>query len=558
MEARSKIAVKFLPSLADFAFLMPLLYLFGRMDGAKTLLGDCDTGWHIRTGEWIIANGWVPFRDVFSFTKPGAPWFAWEWLSDVFFARLNALGGLMAVVLFSALLLSSTYAALFLLVRRKSNPIVALVVTMVATAASSIHWLARPHLFTLFFLVIFYAALEQVREGRTRLLGVPILAALPVISILWTNLHAGFFVGVLIIWAYGGGEILRLVFSANAADRRPAWLLARRYFLSGFACLAASLVNPYTYHLNVHMAKYLNDPYNSQHIIEFLSLSFHHPIAIFFEVMLVLSVAAVFWNLRQGRYTEALLVFVWAHGALLAARNIPIFAIVAAPPIAATIQQWLLGVPELNVAGWVREAARRFNRLAEETAETDGIPRLHLVSVLAVLIVAALIYAPHPPKKFRSEFDPTFYPAGALATLRSDPAGRVFTHDEWGDYLIYRLYPAHKVYVDGRSDFYGDDFEEKKYIDVISVKYDWEKTLSDFGVDTILMPPSAPLSGALKESSRWRVVYDDGIALVFRPVSRTGSVQVSAANSGGGEGRDREVTKTLKSDQGITATKPKT
>src|ERR1019366_8122906 len=134
MEARSKVVVKFLPSLADFAFLMPLLYLFGRMDGAKTLLGDCDTGWHIRTGEWIIANGWVPFRDVFSFTKPGAPWFAWEWLSDVFFAKLNALGGLRVVVLFGALLLSITYTALFMLVRRKSNPIVALMVTMVAAA----------------------------------------------------------------------------------------------------------------------------------------------------------------------------------------------------------------------------------------------------------------------------------------------------------------------------------------------------------------------------------------------------------------------------------------
>ena len=73
----------------------------------------------------------------------------------------------------------------------------------------------------------------------------------------------------------------------------------------------------------------------------------------------------------------------------------------------------------------------------------------------------------------------------------------------------------HKVFVDGRSDFYGDDFEAK-YIDVLNVKYGWEKTLSGFGVDTILLPPSAPLSGALKESSRWRVVYDDGIALVFR------------------------------------------
>jgi hypothetical protein len=90
------------------------------------------------------------------------------------------------------------------------------------------------------------------------------------------------------------------------------------------------------------------------------------------------------------------------------------------------------------------------------------------------------------------------------------------------------------------------------------VKYDWEKTLSGFGVDTILMPPSAPLSGALKESSHWRVVYDDGVALVFRSASRPGGVQVSAAHGVSGDGRDREVTKTLNGDHQITATKPKT
>ena len=557
MEARPQSVVKFLPSLADFAFLMPIAFLFGRMNGVKTLLGDCDTGWHIRTGEWIIANGWVPVRDIFSFSKPGEPWYAWEWLSDVLFAKLNALGGLQAVAMFAILMLSVTFGALFLLVRRKANPIIAVLVTMVATAAASIHWLARPHLFTLLFMVLFYAALELVDEGRTRLAGVPILAALPVITILWTNLHGGFFVGTLMIMAYGGGETLRLIFCPNDEDRRPAWLKARSYYLSGLACLAASLINPYTYHLHVHRAQYLRDPWNSEHIREFLSPSFHHPTAIFFEALLVLAVATAVRNLRQGRFTEALLIVVWAHGGLLASRNIPIFAIAAAPPVAAAIQQWLLHVPEMNVAGWLRTAAGRFNKVAQETGETDAIRRLHLVSVLGLLLVAAVVCAPHPPKKFRAEFDPDVYPAAALATLRSDPAGRIFTHDEWGDYLIYSLYPGHKVFVDGRSDFYGDDFEEK-YVDVLNVKYGWEKILSGFGVDTILLPPSSPLSGALKESSRWRVVYDDGIALVFRSAQRTAGVQVSAVNSGGGEGRDREVTKTLTRDPAITETKPKT
>src|SRR5205809_1977441 len=139
----SQFAVKLLPSLTDFAFLMPIVFLFGRMEGVKTLLSDCDTGWHIRTGEWILANHWVPVRDVFSFSKAGAPWFAWEWLSDVLFAALNARGGLQAVVLFSIVMLSVTFTALFLLVRRKANPVVAIAVTMLAAAASSIHWLAR-------------------------------------------------------------------------------------------------------------------------------------------------------------------------------------------------------------------------------------------------------------------------------------------------------------------------------------------------------------------------------------------------------------------------------
>src|ERR1051325_7281137 len=230
MEASSsKFVVKLLPSLTDFAFLMPIVFLFGRMEGVKTLLSDCDTGWHIRTGEWILANGWGPAQDVFSVSEPGAPWDAWEWLSHIVLAKINALGGLQAVVLFSILMLSVTFTGLFLLVRRKASPVVAIAMTMLAAAASSIHWLARPHLFTLFFLVLFYAGLEQVREGRARVAGIPILAAFPVITILWTNLHGGFFVGTLMIGAYGAAELFQTLCAHENIERRPGLLKARAY-----------------------------------------------------------------------------------------------------------------------------------------------------------------------------------------------------------------------------------------------------------------------------------------------------------------------------------------
>ena len=103
--------------------------------------------------------------------------------------------------------------------------------------------------------------------------------------------------------------------------------------------------------------------------------------------------------------------------------------------------------------------------------------------------MAALLFAPAPPQPFRAEYDPQTFPAAAVETLRGDPAARIFTYDAWGGYLIYRLYPRTRVFVDGRSDFYGADFSEK-YLDVLNVKYDWEKTLGRFGVNTILLPTS--------------------------------------------------------------------
>lgn len=526
---RPQFAIKLLPSIADFAFLLPMLFLFGRMGGVKALLGDGDTGWHIRTGEWILSNHRVPADDFFSFTKPGQPWVAWEWLSDVVFAWLNAHGGLASVLLVSILLVSITFALLFRLARRKSNLVVAFLVLLLAIATSSVHWLARPHLFSLLFLVLFYSVLERVREGKGRIFGVPSLALLPVATILWTNLHAGFFVGIILIGAYGAGEVLKFVLAPDTSSLKAERLRAKAYFLTAAACLVASLLNPYSYHLHSHVLQYLGDPYQSAHIVEFLTLSFHHPMALFFECLLAAGVGAALWNLTQGSYTEAILVVIFGHAALLAARNLPLFAIVATPIVAAAVDQVIGRLPKWNLAAWLRLSAARFLTIAREAGEMEAVPRWHLASAAGVMILAALLYAKAPPRLFRAEYDPAAYPAAALAVLENDQSLRIFTNAEWGGYLIYRLYPRIRVFIDGRSDFYGSIFGQK-YIDVMNVKYGWRKTLNEYGVNTILLPPNEALCGALKESGDWRVAYDDGIALVFRAVRNDRDNAVSAAH----------------------------
>jgi hypothetical protein len=142
--------------------------------------------------------------------------------------------------------------------------------------------------------------------------------------------------------------------------------------------------------------------------------------------------------------------------------------------------------------------------------------------------------------------------------LRHDGSPKIiFADDEWGDYLIYRLYPENRVFIDGRLDFYGSKFSQV-CDDVMNVRYGWEKILEKYHVNTILLPPSTALAGTLKESRRWRAVYDDGVAIVFRAnqESAAAAAQVSAVSRDGKE-CDRKITKSQTSDLTITKQRPR-
>jgi hypothetical protein len=542
-------AVRLLPSLTDVAFLMPLAFLFLRMDGAKSMLGDGDTGWHVRTGEWILANHRIPSQDIFSYTKAGQPWFAWEWLWDMAFAWLHQRGGMAAVVLSSMFIVCLTSVLLFRLIGRKcGNPLLAIGVMFFVTGASSIHWLARPHLFTLLFTVIFYSILERAKDGRVRLLW-----WLPALTVLWTNLHGGFFVGIILAGAYATGEIVSGLFTADADQRPVALRRSIPYLAAAAGCLAATLINPYSYHLHTRVYEHLTDKYWYKSVVEFQAFDFHHPAAIYFEPMLFLSVAATVWGLYHRQFVYTILLAGWAHLALVVVRNEPIFMIVAAPPVAMMIASVLRELPGRNIAAWVRAAALKAERFTTAFGATDSIPRGHLTSAAAACLMVALFYAPNAPAQCRAEYDATRYPAKAIDVLRHAGSPKIiFADDEWGGYLIYRLYPENKVFIDGRLDFYGSRFSQT-CDDVMNVRYGWEKNLDAYHVNTILLRSNASLAGTLKESRRWRPIYDDGVAIVFRANQESAAEadQVSAV-SRDGKDRDRKITKSQTSDQTIT------
>jgi len=546
--------VRVLPSLTDVAFLMPLVFVFFRMGGATKML-EGDTGWHIRTGEWILANGRVPDSDFYSFSHPGEPWFAWEWGWDVLFGWMHSLWGMPAVVFASVIVLSLAFALLFRLVLRKcENPVLAIGVTLLAAAASSVHWWARPHLFTFLFVVVFYHILERHRDGEKSPLWV-----LPVLMVLWTNLHGGFIAGILMLGCYAAGELIQAALAATAIERREAFGRSVPYMISGAACFAVTFLNPYTYHLHVHILQYLGDSDSPffRWVSEWQSVSFHYAGARYFEVMIILATASAVWCLLRREFVYTLLVVGWMHLGLVSARHIPIFALVSAPVVAGMLEAALTGLKRADLARWVRCSVEVVDEIGGELAPLDRVRRLHLVSILVVAMVGLAIFAPNPPDRFLADYNPEHYPKEAVDALGVQMlSGDVFASDEWGDYLIYRLHPSTKVFVDGRFDFYGADFTEE-YLNLMNVGKEWDQTLSTYQITSALLPVHSSLSATLRESGRWQAVYEDDVAVLLKATcgkaAKEDASSIAVTNCSGSNG-DREVTDVSGETKSLTQT----
>lgn len=518
----------FLPSLTDFAFLWPALMLFVMLPGSSMLLSDGDTGWHIRTGEWIWQHKAVPTTDLFSFTKPQEPWFAWEWGCELLFAGVHHLAGLGGIVFLSIALLCTVSALLFRLVRRYSgNDLLAFVLTVFAMYGTVIHWLARPHLISWLFVLIFAHLLLSAEKGKTE-----VLFWLPALMLLWVNLHGAFFVGVLMLLTSAAGEILNVLFSNKPL--KTAWNNAKPYSACALACSAVTFLNPYTWRLHWHVFHYVRDSKLLGMNNEFQSISFHNLSSRPFECMLLLGVGTAFWCARQRQFGFAISILLWTHWSLLAGRNIPLFLLITTPIISQAVESAMEKLKDIRRFAHIGLAVSNFGR---ELRPFEQLPRLYLVSLAGLLWIAAGLVLEKPG--FEAQFNPKNFPVSALPLLKTAKFSRLFTTDQWGDYLIYHLYPARRVYMDGRSDFFGADFVER-YSHIVNAKHDWETRLRADGVDAIALRPDIPVVSALKESKNWKLLFDNGCVVIFQLASpqalETGankSLQVSPVACGG-------------------------
>jgi hypothetical protein len=506
-----------LPSFADLFFLIIISILaFSHLRAG--LLRDPDTGWHIRNGELIWTTTHLPKTDPFSYTRHGQPWYAWEWLYDIVIAAIHHVSGLNGVVLFTAIVIGCTFALLFrFILRRSGNLVVAGSLTLLSFAAAQVHMLARPHVLSWLFTVMWVENLYCFEDGQRSA-----LLWLPPLMLLWVNVHGGFVLGLGLLSLFTLGSTGKALTSSRDGDRQGIVPLITVLLVCGLT----TMLTPYGYGLHVHVYQYLSNHFLMDNIDEFTSPNFHLPVYRYFELFLLLVIAGAMFARRKISPADLLLLLFSIHAALFAVRNIPVAAIIMSMVLGPVLTAALFR--ELNRGAcprWLHGILESVQRISENMSGLEKQLHGHLLA--GVVTIAAALLVLHggrglPRWTMATQFDEKVLPVRAAEYIaQRNIHDHLFSTDSWGSYLIYRLYPGFKVYFDDRHDFYGEAFV-KDCAEAFQGARQWREPLDKYQVQWVLMPTDSALSSLLREDHDWRVDYDDGLAMLFSRIRDAG------------------------------------
>src|SRR5229473_1595579 len=521
-------ALRFLlPSVRDIIF----IFLFWSLLAgplSNRPLADADIGWHIRTGERILATHSLPRTDPFSSTMQGQPWFAWEWLYDILLGILHRAGGLNGVVWLCALLVAAIFALLLSqLLQRGTGLPLAIVLMLLAEAASAIHLYARPHIVSWLFSLLWFVALERWEQGGRAQGRMPrwILWFLPASMLLWVNLHGGWLFGIALLGIY---TLAAFVESVRVHDALAAIRTAHRARAMGVAWMAsaaATLVNPFGWRLHAHIYRYLSDRYLMNRIDEFKSPDFHGWAERCFAVILMLVLIGFASHSKKLRLSHLLVVLLAVYAGFYSSRNLPVssllLVLIVGPMLWANFASL---VDKPGAWQWLRRCTVRISGFSDRMGAQEIQLRGHLWPVVSVALAFTICLQGGwvgSRQLILAHFDPQKVPVAAVTFLQKEFEGKqpstepVFSTDAWGGYVIYRMNAGRKVVVDDRHDLYGSG-RIRQYLILTQAEPGWKDVLEQWQIRTALLPTDSTLANLLRELPRdWRVVYEDKVAVVF-------------------------------------------
>ncbi|MGA2962364.1 MAG: hypothetical protein ABSD96_11880 [Candidatus Korobacteraceae bacterium] len=450
---------------------------------------DFDIWWHLKVGDWIIEHLAVPHTGILSRTVANRPWVAYSWGYEVLLSRVYAWFGLVGIGVFGALLtIAVAYAVYWMLLRLSGQFWLACIGTGVVCSAFLFNAMPRPFFFSIvLYSVTLTLLLEANRRGR-----VQTLYWLPLVFVVWANLHIQFIYGLFLV-----GLLMAVCLVQRLMNRlgiAPGFLLvsglpSAKLAAIFAACVLATLIGPNFYHPYVAVYAYSKAKFTYSIIIELQPLTFRG-YSHYAELLLA---AAGFFAVGWQKKLDPFKVLLLAVATLLAFRTMR--------------DAWFICVSAAACA--VDFSAPEAQRDRPETwPEKAG--------VAAALTVLLLLFSNGTDFNQRG-LDRAIsanYPVNAVNFLRRNPVpGMLYNNLNWGGFLMWYM-PEYPVAVDGRNDLYGDELDRLFFNSEIAAKsYMTDPYLNEASV--ILLGSELPLAKILTVDPRFQLIYRDQIATVY-------------------------------------------
>ena len=475
--------------------------------GRSQFFADPGSLWHIVVGQRILESGELIHADPFSFTFAGKPWIAQWWLAECLLASLHRAGGLDAILLAMATLLAGFYTWLVhRFLRAGLHPLLAVLLTTLAAAASSYHFHARPHVFTIVLLGWTFARLCDFEASRVPLRS---LFWLVPVFVFWTNVHGGMVGGVatlaLTVAGWGCAKLL--------GQDTPLVRYSQLIPLGGLvvACGLTAFINPYGIELPLAWFALMMSPVLPRIMVE------HAPLLqAGLSAWLVLLLGFVYLAALVGVWPARprvtwLVPLVWFVLAWTRIRHGPLFAATAALALADML-------PHVRWVAWLARQGSVACRLRPVAGAGGGLDwRALPIPLLIVLSTGVLL-----PVMGRgwARPDQRSCPLELLPELRACAAGRsqgtpVFNEMLFGGFLIYYS-PDLRVFIDDRCELYGDRWLEE-FADAQSQHPDKIETWArEYGFEYAFVLPHSGFGRYLGDASGWAEVKRTEHAVLFR------------------------------------------
>jgi hypothetical protein len=482
--------------------LLVLVFMLVIFAGAVRSVTDPDFWWHLKTGQHIVETAAIPHTDIFSSIFYGREWVTHEWLSEVFIYstyRVFGLGGL--ILVFGSIITAGFWVAYQRCARRAGHPYFSGFALILGALTAAPTWGVRPQMFTFLFASIYVAILGNYAQDEDSR---PLWWLAP-LMIVWVNMHAGFAIGVALILLTIAGLTLEGIISRSDSFA-VIWRRVHPVVLVAVTCGAAIMLNPHGAKMYLYPFETLRSHAMMKYIEEWLSPNFQELMFQPLLLMIFASFSFLALSSKRLRLLDLVLLLATAAGALRSARNIPFFVLVAMPLLVEHSWNWT------TAHGWAQWLTRPEKREVGSQAVLKVALNLVLLVALPLGVVALRVQrsvAKQPSAEAK------VFPVAAVEFIRAQkPPQPIFNDYGWGGYLIWKLYPDYRVYIDGRADVYGDAFMEE-FLSAQSGQTGWKKPFDKYGIRTVLIKPDVALASLLRQDPAWQNVFEDQQAVIF-------------------------------------------